>query len=108
MSRGFEIRVLDGTNTRSLIRTGHDTVVVPVRCQEGLRCVFLTDLTRGRLFVPGTNPLRGPRTSFVDGGYSGNLSLGKRIGDGSRSAGSVFAGRRALLNSPIFMLYIIY
>jgi hypothetical protein len=29
--------------------------------------VFLTALTRGRLFVPGTNPLRGPRSSFVDG-----------------------------------------
>jgi hypothetical protein len=70
--------------------------------------VFLTELTRGRLFVPDTNPLRGPRSSFVDGDCSGNLSLGQRIGDGTRSAGSVFAGRRTLLNSPIFMLYIIY
>ena len=41
----------------------------------------LTVLTRGRLFVPGTNPLRGPRSSFVDGGCSGNLHLGQRIGD---------------------------
>ncbi len=41
----------------------------------------LTVLTRDRLFVPGTNPLRGPRSSFVDGGCSGNLPLGQRIGD---------------------------
>jgi hypothetical protein len=33
---------------------GHDTVVVPVWCQEDLRCVFLTTLTHGRLFVPDT------------------------------------------------------
>ncbi len=43
--------------------------------------MFLTVLTCGRLFVPVTNPLRGPRSSFVDGGYSGNLPLGERIGD---------------------------
>ena len=47
----------------------------------GLECVFLTVLTRGRLFVPDTNPLRGPHSSFVDGGCSGNLPLGQRIGD---------------------------
>jgi hypothetical protein len=47
----------------------------------GLECVFLTVLTRGRLFVPGTNPLRGPSRSFVDGGCSGNLPLGQCIGD---------------------------
>ncbi len=47
----------------------------------GLESVFLMVLTRGRLFVPGTNPLRGPRRSFVHGGCSGNLPLGQRIGD---------------------------
>jgi hypothetical protein len=47
----------------------------------GLECVFLTVLTRGRLFVPGTNPLRGPRSSFADGGCSGNLPMGQSIGD---------------------------
>ena len=56
-------------------------VVVPVRWQEGFECVFLTVLTRGRLFVPGTNPLRGPRSSFADGGCSGNLPMGQSIGD---------------------------
>ena len=30
--------------------------------------------------VPGTNPLRGPRSSFVDGVFSGNLPLGQCIG----------------------------
>ena len=41
----------------------------------------LTVLTRDRLFVPVTNPLRGPHSSFVDGDCSGNLPLGQRIGD---------------------------
>jgi hypothetical protein len=43
--------VLDGDNTWSFIRPGH------------------------------TYPLRGPCSSFVDGGCSGNLPLGQRIGD---------------------------
>ncbi len=43
--------------------------------------MFLTTLTRGRLFVPVTNPLRGPHSSFVDGDCSGHLPLGQRIGD---------------------------
>jgi hypothetical protein len=47
----------------------------------GLEDVFLTTLTRGRLFVPVTNPLRGPHSSFVDGDCSGHLPLGQRIGD---------------------------
>ena len=47
----------------------------------GLEYVFLTVLTRGRLFVPDTNPLRCPHSSFGDGGCSGNLPLGQRIGD---------------------------
>jgi len=34
---------------------------------RGLRCVFLTVLTRGRLFVPDTNPLWCPHSLFVDG-----------------------------------------
>jgi hypothetical protein len=82
--------------------------------QERLRCVFLTALTRGRLFVPGTNPLRGPHSSFVDGGCSGNLRFfwvvaGRgRESVRARSAGSVFTGRRALLNIPIFLCYVLY
>ncbi len=52
--------------------------------------MFLTELTRGRLFVPGTNPLRGPRSSFVDGICSGNLPLGQRIGDEEVLMGSRF------------------
>jgi hypothetical protein len=63
---------------------GQRLVVVPTRWQEVLRYVFLTDPTRGRLFVPGTNPLRGPHNSFVDGVYSGNLPLGQYIRVGFR------------------------
>ena len=51
--------------------------------------MFLTALTRGRLFVPDTNPLRGPLSSFVDGGCPGNLPQGQRIGDAE-----VLMGRR--------------
>ena len=56
-------------------------LVVVSRDDKRLEMRVLTVLTRDRLFVPGTNPLRGPRSSFVDGGCSGNLPLGQRIGD---------------------------
>jgi hypothetical protein len=52
MVGGIEMCVLDDANTWSLTK-----------------------------FVPDTNPLRGPHSSFVDGDCSGNLSLGQRIGD---------------------------
>jgi hypothetical protein len=39
----------------------------------------LTVLTRGRLFVPGTNPLRGPHSSFVDGGVQGICPWGSAL-----------------------------
>ncbi len=88
----------------------------------GLEYVFLTVLTRGRLFVPDTNPLRGPRRSFVDGGCSGNLPLGSCIGDEEVSAGRggeekapghVQQGRFSLddarfLTAPFFLCYILY
>jgi hypothetical protein len=102
--------------------------------QEGLRWVFLTTQTRGRLFVPDTNLLWGPRSWFVDGDYSGNLHLGHRIGDeevlmgrrfwvggGFFSSGEgegktklqnkyswvVFEGRHEFQNSPFYFTYYI-
>jgi hypothetical protein len=50
-------------------------VVFPCDDRGDFRCVFLTTQTRGQLFVPGTNPLWGPHSWFVDGVYPGNLPL---------------------------------
>jgi hypothetical protein len=47
--------------TLHTFRFGARYVVVPVRWQEGLRCVLLTASARSRLRVPGVNPCaRGP------------------------------------------------
>ncbi len=43
----------------SHILVGRTAAVVPVRCWEDLRCVFLTALTLGRLLALGVNPLQG-------------------------------------------------
>ncbi len=61
--------------------------------------MFLTAQTRGRLFAPDTNPLRGPRSLFVDGDCSGNLSLGQWIGDEE-----VLMGRRFWVGCGFFSL----
>jgi hypothetical protein len=47
---------------------GHGTVVVPVRWQEGLRCVLLTVSARGRLRVLGVNPCAGVRCTWIPDG----------------------------------------
>ncbi len=67
--------------------------------QHPLTSVFLTSLTRGRLFVLDTNPLRGPWNWFVDGDCSGDLSLGQCIGDEE-----VLMGRRFWVGCGWFFL----
>jgi hypothetical protein len=64
----------------------------PVWWQRGFRCVFLTEQTRGHLFVPDTNPLWGPSSWFVDGDYPGNLTLGQVIGDEEVLRGKFWVG----------------
>jgi hypothetical protein len=68
---------------RTLKRDGEREIDMVVVSRDGKRLEMrvLTVLTRDRFFVPGTNPLRGPPSSFVDGVCSGNLPLGQRIGD---------------------------
>ena len=86
-------------------------------------------LTWGHLFVPVTNPLWGPHSWFVNGDWSGDLSLGRRIGDEEvlmggvlgrlwmvflRKSGGVtycrvvFTGETLFQTVSLFMLYIIY
>jgi hypothetical protein len=68
-----------------------------VRWKEGLRYVFLTESTRGRLRVLGVSLCAGVYYTWIpDGDCQGNLAW---------SAGSV-AGRHEFSNSPI-LLYII-
>ena len=69
------------------------TVVVPVRWQEGLRCVILTASARGRLRVLGVDPCAEVRCTWItDGDCPGNLSLGQHTGDG-KFDGETFLGR---------------
>jgi hypothetical protein len=68
-----------------------------LRKRSALLCVALVmRKSDGRAFWVGCG-------CFFLGGAGG----GKRMRQGT-SAGSVFAGRRALLNSPIFLCYILY
>jgi hypothetical protein len=116
---------------------GQDTVVVSVRWQEDLRCVFLMVLTHRLLFTPDTNPLWEPHSwlKFVDGGRSWDLSLGHHNGEGSLDGeafwvgcgwfflggtggeeetpghvqqGRFFAGRNAFSKIPISLCYMLY
>jgi hypothetical protein len=66
---------------------GEQDLVVPVRC------VLLTESTRGRLRVLGVNLFAGVHYTWIpDGDSQGNLSLGQHTGDG-KSDGETFLGR---------------
>ena len=72
---------------------GRGAVVVPVRWEEGLRCVLLTASARGRLRVLGVDPFPEVHcTGITDGDCPGNLSLGQPTGDG-KFDGETFLGR---------------
>jgi hypothetical protein len=73
------------------------SVTVSRTMTGGLQMRFLDGANTWSLLVPDTNPLRGPLSWFVDGGYSRNLSLSHHIDDEE-----VLIGRRFWVGCGFF------